>query len=83
MARLSRLDSQTGGENVFEVGAEMRRTMQAILIPVFQFGIFSENNQSFFAGMAVLSIDSLFTGLSLRTTQLPDALRWLWRDYPR
>jgi len=29
MARLSRLDTQTGGENVFEVGAEMRRTMQA------------------------------------------------------
>ena len=29
MARLSRLDSQMGGENVFEVGAEMRRTMQA------------------------------------------------------
>jgi len=31
----------------------------------------------FFAGMAVLSIDSLFTGLSLRATQLPDVLRWL------
>ena len=29
MARLSRLDCQTGGENVFEVGTEMRRTMQA------------------------------------------------------
>jgi putative PEP-CTERM system histidine kinase len=31
----------------------------------------------FFAGMAALSIDSLFTGLSLRATQLPDILRWL------
>jgi hypothetical protein len=33
-------------------GAEvrMRRTMQTIGIPVFQFGIFSENDQSFFAG---------------------------------
>ncbi len=29
MARLARLDSQTNGESVFEVGAEMRRTMQA------------------------------------------------------
>ncbi|MBK8017533.1 MAG: succinate dehydrogenase flavoprotein subunit [Betaproteobacteria bacterium] len=28
-ARIARLDSQTGGESVFEVGAEMRRTMQA------------------------------------------------------
>lgn len=28
----------------------MRRTMQTIAIPVFQFGIFSENDQSFFAG---------------------------------
>jgi hypothetical protein len=28
----------------------MRRTMQTIGIPVFQFGIFSENDQSFFAG---------------------------------
>jgi putative PEP-CTERM system histidine kinase len=34
---------------------------------------------SFFAGMAVLGIDSLFTGLSLRTTQLSDVLRWLTR----
>jgi len=33
----------------------------------------------FFAGMVVLSIDSLFTGLSLRATQLPEALRWLTR----
>jgi len=33
-------------------GAEvrMRRTMQTVLIPVFQFGIFSENDLSFFAG---------------------------------
>jgi len=31
----------------------------------------------FFAGMAVLSIDGLFTGLSLRATQLPEVLRWL------
>ena len=29
LARLARLDSQTGGESVLEVGAEMRRTMQA------------------------------------------------------
>ncbi len=29
LARLSRLDTQTGGESVAEVGAEMRRTMQA------------------------------------------------------
>jgi len=29
MSRLSRLDTQTGGESVFEVGAAMRRTMQA------------------------------------------------------
>jgi len=29
MARLARLDGQTNGESVFEVGAEMRRTMQA------------------------------------------------------
>lgn len=29
---------------------KMRRTMQTIAIPVFQFGIFSENNLSFFAG---------------------------------
>ena len=29
MARLARLDSQTNGESVYEVGAEMRRTMQA------------------------------------------------------
>ena len=28
----------------------MRRTMQTVAIPVFQFGIFSENDQSFFAG---------------------------------
>ncbi len=28
----------------------MRRTMQTIAIPVFQFGLFSENNLSFFAG---------------------------------
>ncbi|MCA1585818.1 MAG: hypothetical protein LC791_13965 [Acidobacteria bacterium] len=28
----------------------MRRTMQTIAIPVFQFGIFSENNLSYFAG---------------------------------
>ena len=28
----------------------MRRTMQTVLIPVFQFGIFSENDLSFFAG---------------------------------
>ncbi len=28
-ARLARLDGQTGGESVFEVGAEMRRIMQA------------------------------------------------------
>ena len=28
-ARIARLDGQTGGESVFEVGAEMRRTMQA------------------------------------------------------
>lgn len=27
--RIARLDGQTGGESVFEVGAEMRRTMQA------------------------------------------------------
>ena len=31
----------------------------------------------FFAGMAVLGIDSLFTGLSLRATQLSEVLRWL------
>ncbi|MBE3123600.1 MAG: hypothetical protein IMZ65_02225, partial [Planctomycetes bacterium] len=33
-------------------GAEvrMRRTMQTVLIPAFQFGIFSENDLSFFAG---------------------------------
>jgi hypothetical protein len=28
----------------------MRRTMQTVAIPVFQFGIFSDNSQSFFAG---------------------------------
>ena len=28
----------------------MRRTMQTVAIPVFQFGIFSENDLSFFAG---------------------------------
>ena len=28
----------------------MRRVMQTVAIPVFQFGIFSENDQSFFAG---------------------------------
>ena len=28
LARLARLETQTGGESVFEVGAEMRRTMQ-------------------------------------------------------
>ena len=31
----------------------------------------------FFAGMAVLGVDSLFTGLSLRATELSDVLRWL------
>ena len=31
----------------------------------------------FFAGMAVLAADSLFTGLSLRGTDLSDALGWL------
>ena len=31
----------------------------------------------FFAGMLVLGLDSLFTGLSLRTTALPDAVQWL------
>jgi putative PEP-CTERM system histidine kinase len=31
----------------------------------------------FFAGMAVLAADSLFTGLSLRSTELPGVLRWL------
>ncbi len=31
----------------------------------------------FFAGMLILGIDSLFTGLSLLTTDLSDALRWL------
>src|SRR5271157_2629388 len=31
----------------------------------------------FFAGMVVLGIDSLFTGLSLRATQLPEVLRGL------
>ena len=33
----------------------------------------------FFAGMTVLSIDSLLGGVSLRATELPDALRWLTR----
>lgn len=35
-----------------EGGSEtrMRRTMQTVLIPAFQFGIFSENDLSFFAG---------------------------------
>ena len=28
----------------------MRREMQTVAIPVFQFGIFSENDLSFFAG---------------------------------
>ena len=32
---------------------------------------------SFFLGMAAFSLDSLFTGLSLAATSLPDALRWL------
>src|SRR5262249_26704650 len=31
----------------------------------------------FFAGMAVLGIDGLLTGLSLRAIQLSEALRWL------
>jgi putative PEP-CTERM system histidine kinase len=31
----------------------------------------------FFAGMAVLGIDSLFTGLSLGATQLSEVVRWL------
>ena len=31
----------------------------------------------FFAGMAVLAIDSLFTGLSMQAIQLPEVLRWL------
>jgi putative PEP-CTERM system histidine kinase len=31
----------------------------------------------FFAGMAILGIVSLFTGLSLRATELPEVLRWL------
>jgi putative PEP-CTERM system histidine kinase len=31
----------------------------------------------FFAGMLVLGLDSLFTGFSLRTTALPDAVHWL------
>ncbi len=31
----------------------------------------------FFAGMAILGLDSLFTGLSLRAAELPQALRWL------
>ncbi len=31
----------------------------------------------FFAGMLVLGLDSLCTGLSLRATSLPDVLRWL------
>ena len=31
----------------------------------------------FFAGMAALAIDSVFTGLSLRAAELPDVLRWL------
>ena len=31
----------------------------------------------FFAGMLVLGLDSLFTGFSLRTTALPDAVQWL------
>ena len=35
----------TGGSEV-----RMRRTMQTVAIPVFQFGIFSENDLSFFAG---------------------------------
>jgi hypothetical protein len=35
----------TGGAEV-----EMRRTMQTIAVPVFQFGLFSENDLSFFAG---------------------------------
>ncbi|HTV01420.1 MAG TPA: hypothetical protein VMF13_12805 [Luteitalea sp.] len=36
--------SQTGGE------VRMRRTMQTVGVPVFQFGIFSENDLSFHAG---------------------------------
>ena len=31
----------------------------------------------FFAGMVVLGMDSLFTGLSLRATELSEVLRWL------
>ena len=37
--------ARTGGAEV-----RMRRTMQTVGIPVFQFGIFSENDLSFFAG---------------------------------
>ena len=28
----------------------MRRTLQTVAVPVFQFGVFSENDLSFFAG---------------------------------
>jgi hypothetical protein len=31
----------------------------------------------FFAGMAALGLDSVFTGLSLRATQLGDVVDWL------
>jgi hypothetical protein len=31
----------------------------------------------FFAGMAVLGFESLFTGLSLRAAQLSEVFRWL------
>jgi putative PEP-CTERM system histidine kinase len=31
----------------------------------------------FFAGMVILAFDSLFTGLSLHATELPDVFRWL------
>jgi hypothetical protein len=43
-------DIEVTARTVGNAEVRMRRTMQTIGIPVFQFGIFSENDQSFFAG---------------------------------
>ncbi|MDH4067007.1 MAG: hypothetical protein OEW19_21615, partial [Acidobacteriota bacterium] len=43
-------DIEVTARTVGNAEVRMRRTMQTIAIPVFQFGLFSENDLSFFAG---------------------------------
>lgn len=47
---ITKYDVEVTARTVGKAEVQMRRQMQTIAIPIFQFGIFSENDLSFFAG---------------------------------